>query len=90
VAPLELENVPGEQAKHGALPVVLNRPGSQATAPHASRTLLHPVCGLQMSVVQASSSLQFSGLDPTHVPATQKSLAVQALKSMQGVPLAFP
>jgi hypothetical protein len=76
---------------HGACPVVLNVPAAHTAAPqNGSAVLVHPVCGLQMSVVQASLSLQFSGLDPTQIPAWQKSIAVQALKSVQAVPLTFP
>src|SRR4029077_20267063 len=42
-----------------------------------------PVAGLQLSSVQTLPSLQWSGGPPTHVPAEQVSLVVQALPSSQ-------
>jgi hypothetical protein len=38
--------------------------------------------------VQGLPSTQFTKFDPTHVPAWQVSVCVQALPSLQGFPLA--
>ena len=45
-----------------------------------------PVAGLQLSAVQALASLQLMG-EPTHVPDEQVSADVQALPSLQVLPL---
>ena len=43
-----------------------------------------PVGAVQASVVQTSPSSQLGGRPPTHTPAEQASLVVQALPSLQG------
>jgi hypothetical protein len=48
-----------------------------------------PVPGLQESVVQALLSLQFTGFAPTHTPAWQPSLCVQASPSVHADPSAL-
>ena len=45
---------------------------------------LHPLVGLQVSVVQAMPSLQLSGGPPTQLPPLQVSFVVHALPSLQG------
>jgi len=50
-------------------------------------TLLHPVAALHESSVQPFKSSQFGGAPPTHAPAEQVSLVVQALPSSQGAAL---
>jgi hypothetical protein len=55
---------------------------------HCTATLwTHPVAGLHESVVQALLSLQFNGVPAVQMPFWQVSLMVQALPSLQLVPL---
>jgi hypothetical protein len=45
---------------------------------------VHPLAGLQPSVVQTFPSLQLGGEPPTQLPALHVSLVVHALLSLQG------
>jgi len=64
---------------------------SLQSAPLALAGLLHaPVVGLQVPAVwHWSEAVHTTGSVPTHAPATQLSLRVQALPSSQGAPLAL-
>src|SRR6266849_2108169 len=48
---------------------------------------VHPLAGLQASVVQTFPSSQLGAGPPTHAPAAQVSLVVQAFPSLQGAVL---
>src|SRR6266849_2885098 len=50
-------------------------------------TCVHPLAGLQPSVVQTFPSSQLGAGPPTHAPAAQVSLVVQAFPSLQGAVL---
>src|SRR6266849_3669131 len=50
-------------------------------------TCTHPLAGLQLSVVQTFPSSQLGAGPPTHAPAAQVSLVVQAFPSLQGAVL---
>src|SRR5437667_12147583 len=64
----------------------------QALASPQGRVLFmcaQPLAGLQLSVVQTLWSSQLGGGPPTQAPSEQVSLVVQALLSLQAVPLAL-
>src|SRR5206468_585165 len=64
----------------------------QALASSQGRVLFmcaQPLAGLQLSVVQTLLSSQLGGGPPTQAPLEQVSLVVQALLSLQAVPLGW-
>ena len=68
--------------------VVQTFPSVQEFALFAVKTQL-PFEVLHESSVQVLLSLQMTGFVPTHAPAWQVSVCVQALRSVHGVPLAW-
>jgi hypothetical protein len=81
-------HIPAEQTLDvHALPSAQSLPLEQGRQP-AIGWLLHPVLGLQVSVVQALPSLQISAAPAAQVPAWQVSAPLQRLLSAHGVPLA--
>jgi hypothetical protein len=61
---------------------------SEHEVPFRTAVAVHPVDGLQLSVVQTFPSLQTSGVPPAHAPAWQDSAPLQTLPSEHAVPFA--
>ena len=55
--------------------------------PFVTLLVVHPVAGLQPSVVQGFESLHVGGVPGVHVPPWQVSAPLQAFPSEHGVPL---
>jgi hypothetical protein len=61
---------------------------SEHEVPFSTADVVHPVAGLQPSVVHTLPSLQTSGVPPAHAPPWQDSGPLQTLPSEHAVPLA--
>jgi hypothetical protein len=70
------------------VPDMQTRPEPQTVPSGAVGLEQVPLEGLQLPAIwHASSGVQVTGFDPVHVPAWQTSVSVQALPSLQDVPL---
>jgi hypothetical protein len=83
---LQLGGVPAVQAPFWHVSAPLQAFPSAHGVPFVTGVLVHPLDGLQASVVQTFASLQSSGVPAVQVPATQVSAPLQALPSEHDVP----
>jgi len=83
---LQMMPVPAHTPAVHTSPLVQALPSLQ-TVPLATFVNTHPVAGAQVSAVQALLSLHTSAVPP-HTPLVHTSPVVQALPSLQAVPLA--
>jgi hypothetical protein len=85
---LQLRAVPAVQAPLWQVSAPLQTSPSAHDVPLATAVFTQPEAGLQESVVQTLPSLQLGGVPAVQVPLWQVSAPLQALPSLQAVPLA--
>ena len=84
----QLRGVPAAQTPDWQVSVPLHTFPSLHDVPLSTGAYTHPVVGLQLSAVQGLPSLQVTAW-PEQTPPWQVSLVVQALPSLQALPLIF-
>jgi hypothetical protein len=85
---LQLSAVPGRHAPAWQVSLPLQRLPSVHEDPFGSGVCVHPLPGLHPSAVQTLPSSQSGAVPGWHVPPPQTSTPLQALPSLQLVPLA--
>src|SRR3989442_5426961 len=84
----QLRAVPAEQTPNWQVSVPLHTFPSLHEVPLGTGAYTHPLVGLQLSAVQGLPSSHLKGL-PLPIPPEQVSPVVQALPSLQALPLIF-